>query len=407
MLLTDVQGPWLKLKLSLDPQTGADLVHYLNDETGTALGSLRAAAGHPRPYGVKRFVLGNELWVNYQSADLSLEQAKRQYVRFARVMKAADPSVKIGIALIDYSYPPEFLRPKVVEQYGKWLTYNQDILGDAVDESGAALGRVADVIDFVTFHVYSGVGDNCDKALPLDDRQWRFVMSQAFLKEKNAAAARHRQAAGNAKLELVVDEYSGPLTSLGGALYDADYLLYLLRNDYAAASNWALVRMMPGQGELFASLLVKTEKGATSYVRRPNFYAQRMLAECLSGSLVRTEVLADTFTAEALETAYFAWPKQTGVPSLEAVASLDGDRLCLVILNRDVEKTMKTALTLGAFAAGSEAKVRTLWGDSLNTTNDQNSEAVQVEESTLSGEAAAELTLKAHSLTTVSFERLR
>ena len=181
----------------------------------------------------------------------------------------------------------------------------------------------------------------------------------------------------------------------------------LLRNDYTAASNWTLVRMAHGPSELFASILLRSDGGTTAYVRRPNFHAQRMLAQCLSGSLLRTELHSDTFSTEPLETDYLVWPGKTDVPSLEAVASLDGDKLRLVLLNRDLEKHLKTAVGLVGFTPAPGAKVRALVGDSLNATNDQAPGAVRVEESTLTGGSSFEVTLASHSLTTVSFERLR
>ena len=95
-------------------QDAADLVAYLNkpwDGVSTFSGSnweaLRAANGHPAPYGVELFNLGNEPWafVEYDyrtslNTDPALNGAKRytaDMANFIAAMKAVDPAIKITL----------------------------------------------------------------------------------------------------------------------------------------------------------------------------------------------------------------------------------------------------------------------------------------------------------------------
>ena len=49
------------------PAEAADLVEYCNMRAGTTLSDLRAANGHPEPYGVRLWCLGNEMDGDYQA----------------------------------------------------------------------------------------------------------------------------------------------------------------------------------------------------------------------------------------------------------------------------------------------------------------------------------------------------
>ena len=43
------------------PKDAADQVEYFNGPPASPMGQLRAANGHPEPYGVKYWQIGNEL----------------------------------------------------------------------------------------------------------------------------------------------------------------------------------------------------------------------------------------------------------------------------------------------------------------------------------------------------------
>ena len=80
--------PLICLSFSDGPQSAADLVQYCNGAADTPWGAKRAANGHPEPYGVKYWQLGNEISGNDDN-----------YVNgcpaFCRAMKQADPDVRL------------------------------------------------------------------------------------------------------------------------------------------------------------------------------------------------------------------------------------------------------------------------------------------------------------------------
>jgi alpha-N-arabinofuranosidase len=87
------------------PQDAAELVQYFNGPADTPMGKLRARNGHPEPYAIKYWQVGNERAGPEYEARLPV---------FCRAMKAVDP----GIRLLS-SYPSM----GVLRQAGPWLDY--------------------------------------------------------------------------------------------------------------------------------------------------------------------------------------------------------------------------------------------------------------------------------------------
>jgi len=77
------------------PREAADWVEYCNGSPETQWGGVRANRGHPEPYNVKVWEVGNELWGDWQIGHCSSEEYARRYRAFYNAMKAADPSIHI------------------------------------------------------------------------------------------------------------------------------------------------------------------------------------------------------------------------------------------------------------------------------------------------------------------------
>jgi alpha-N-arabinofuranosidase len=99
--------PLICLSFSDGPQSAADLVEYCNGDARTAWGARRAANGHPAPYRIKYWQIGNEISGDHPSY---LEQ----FGAFVSLMKKADP----GVALMS-SFPTQ----KLLERHGKDIAY--------------------------------------------------------------------------------------------------------------------------------------------------------------------------------------------------------------------------------------------------------------------------------------------
>jgi alpha-N-arabinofuranosidase len=70
-------------------------VEYCNGTGNTYWANLRREHGHPEPYGVKYWGLGNELYGSWQLGALSAEDYAKKAREFAKVMRWTDPSIKL------------------------------------------------------------------------------------------------------------------------------------------------------------------------------------------------------------------------------------------------------------------------------------------------------------------------
>ena len=66
-----------------DAWSARELVEYTNGAANTAMGKWRAQNGHPEPYHVKYWGVGNEPWGDYQMGAMSLPQFELKHNRFA------------------------------------------------------------------------------------------------------------------------------------------------------------------------------------------------------------------------------------------------------------------------------------------------------------------------------------
>lgn len=79
-----------------DDWSARELVEYCNGSVTTPMGTLRAANGHPEPYRVKFWGIGNEMWgISYQYGALKLNQFEYKHNQFARAMKQVDPTIQL------------------------------------------------------------------------------------------------------------------------------------------------------------------------------------------------------------------------------------------------------------------------------------------------------------------------
>lgn len=70
-------------------------VEYCNGTKDTYWANLRRENGHEKPYNVKYWGLGNEVWGKWQIGHMSANDYVKKAIEFAKVMRWTDPSIEL------------------------------------------------------------------------------------------------------------------------------------------------------------------------------------------------------------------------------------------------------------------------------------------------------------------------
>jgi alpha-N-arabinofuranosidase len=133
-----------------DAQSAAAWVEYANGSAQTPMGRLRAANGHPEPYRVSWWGIGNEMYGEWQLGHIYIDQFVLKHNQFAQAMRAVDPRIKLvasGATPFETSTTARHHRPPLPAK----LPYE---FGSKQDWSGNLLEHCADNIDFLAEHLY-------------------------------------------------------------------------------------------------------------------------------------------------------------------------------------------------------------------------------------------------------------
>ena len=213
------------------PQLQAGLVEYLNAPATPdhPWAMKRAAYGHPAPYGVKYFELGNESWHGNHGIRPHRQFSPETYADFAvscaQAMRAVDPTIKLGIVVWN-------------ENDTDW---NKTVLQQA--------GRIA---DFVVMHIYLPTFSDTMPPPASDENLTRGCM-EAGQQTQFKLDQIHQQIRDNVghDLPMAITEYNSGMErtkppfwlSYGAALDAADMLRVFLepRNNVEIANYWDLL----------------------------------------------------------------------------------------------------------------------------------------------------------------------
>jgi len=112
------------------PEEAAEWVEYCNGSTDTPMGRLRAQNGHPEPYNVIDWDIGNEVWGHWQIGHCPPNEYAKRFLEFRAAMRARDPRIRLSAC----GHSP-------FHELGRW--WNSTIYKVA-----------GEAIDIMTFHTY-------------------------------------------------------------------------------------------------------------------------------------------------------------------------------------------------------------------------------------------------------------
>ena len=239
MDLTRILGvePYVTVNAGLgDANSAAEEVEYLNGAATSGWGAKRAANGHPEPYRVKWWNIGNEPFGWWQIGKTSLDYFMIKHNEFAKAMRAKDPS----ITLIASGAMPDQLHPKGVQQNSS-IESIQAKFGTEEDWTGGFFAKAWGNFDGITEHWY----DRAEKRpeAPAADELIEFVRSPSnhvrMEAEEWAIYETKFPKIRAAKTFLSIDEYAylaGPPTLKSSLAYAMVFQEMLRHTDFLTMS---------------------------------------------------------------------------------------------------------------------------------------------------------------------------
>ncbi|MGA7341139.1 MAG: alpha-N-arabinofuranosidase [Terracidiphilus sp.] len=140
-----------------DAHSAGEEVEYMNGSANTYMGAKRARNGHPAPYHVKYWNIGNEPWGTFQLGYTDLKYFVLKNNEFAKAMRAADPSITlIGSA--------KMLEPMALkgDMRAKYADNMDPVFGTDIDWTGGLLAHSWGTFDGIAEHWYEGPGRHFD-----------------------------------------------------------------------------------------------------------------------------------------------------------------------------------------------------------------------------------------------------
>ena len=340
-------------------------VEYCNGSPDTPYGRLRAANGHPEPYRVKYWGIGNEMYGDWQLGHLDATKYALKSIEFARAMKAVDPSIVLVGVGVDR------------DEFGKWNSTVSQIAGS--------------YYDYLSVHYYKGPRAKDPKELTY----LNLICASLEIERMLADTAEVVRKNAPKKLPLAFDEWNIWLP------HGLEHPMYALRDGlFAAGVFHALHRLadrvsMANLAQL-VNVLGAIQTNMTEVVETPICKAFELYADLCLENRAAAEVNCESFDTPA---------GRMPVLDVSATVSSDMKKLVLAVINRDPVRDHPARIKLGGFDPKREADLAVLNGPDAFSVNDfGRPEDVTIRRSRTSLDPARPYVFPAHSVTIITLE---
>ena len=264
------------------PKEAAELVEYCNGSVTTVYGALRKEHGHPGPFNIKYWEVGNEVWhgtaiphENLSLYEVTPSAYAHRFKKFYNEMKEKDPSIVIGAVGFEMGL-------KGFDSFGMY--WNRNVLEIAGND-----------IDFLSIHSYlpgfhtkpslNPIGHF--KALMAASGQTAYGISEIQSLWNDLSSTSEMKT----ELKIAFTEYhAGFLSeerfSWGGALYTADFIMMMLSlRNQVMGSNY--MEHSNGFWGMF--------KGSNPIIKRQDAEIFKLLSQNIGKLIVPVKVSCSSF----------------------------------------------------------------------------------------------------------------
>ena len=319
-----------------------DWIEYVNSPTGSYYADLRAKYGHPEPYNVKYWHLGNEVdGEPWQAVALSSDE----YVAVAKdtatimyfVNRASRTSTQPIFIAMGSSWVFHEGEPT------DWAQWNWDVIDGLITQRN---------VEYIAIHRYWGTGLTKDVQ---NDRSpnvflgdWeRHFNDYITTTENQIQIAKIKNQVPEKPFYIAFTEWAprggNQMSTLAGALH---FNLFLRHADYVKRANYTM----------FTSLLSRNREGQT--YKSPFFYMYKLFSTNVQGTSLDTYVDCQTFDGKVYK----------DIPYLDVSSAYAEDAKTVVInvVNRNMEEPIETTIISDTGTFTGSAKISTINADNFN-----------------------------------------
>jgi len=391
-----------------DAWSAAQLVEYANGAATTPMGRLRAANGHPAPYNIKWWGIGNEMYGSWQFGHMALEQYVIKHNLFAKAMRKVDPSITL---LATGATPDE------MTIYGLALPLVGKLIPDFGSRGDWDFGLFThcfENIDVMSEHFYSYAGQRFDHASgvrpgPFNRANYMVKVDEPLVEWARRPANRVRNkveayeeyferipALKTRRIPMAIDEwaYTGAGNNLKGSLANAMVLQEMFR--HSDLIKMAGHTMGTSSIDYTATEAALNTTGLLFKLYRDHF------------GTVPVQVDGDSPVPPPLYPVGADQPRvNAGSPTypVDVVAALtsDGKSLTVAVVNPN-ESAQELNLNIKGIALAGKGRLWRMTGDSLNAATGLGRNEVRIVETPLN-ETPKALTIAPISISIYEFEK--
>jgi len=305
-------------------QEAAAWVQYANGPAASKYGAMRAANGHPEPYNVKYWEVGNEVFGKWEIGHTNAATYANNFNRYAAAMKTADPTIHL-IAV------------------GNDLDWNRTLLQISAKH-----------IDQIALHFYYG-----EKEMQGDPSN---LLAHPETLERTYAGMRtllHQFAPDN-HISLNVNEWNTSLPvpkqhAMISALYAGSMLNEFERNGDIIASSavsdlingWSGGIIQASRHDLFLT---------------PTYLVNKLYRDHLGTTRLASEVEGPVFNTSL---------QGKDIPVLDVIAtrSTDGTEIFIKAVNKDLQNDLLLTIDILGIDVNSQAELDTISSASSSSSN--------------------------------------
>jgi len=342
-------------------EEAAAWVEYCNGSATTKYGRLRVAHGHPQPFDVKLWEIGNEIWGTWVRGHSDADTYARNFNRYVADMRKVDPTIRL-IAVGDND-----------------MNWNRTVLRTAGPN-----------MDYLAIHHYYG---RHEIAGDLRNLMARPLFYERFYQQ---VAKLLDEVSPQRKIKLAVNEWGLDLPdeqqySMLSALYGARLMNVFERTDGLVAMSAVsdMVNGWPG------GIIQASRHGL--FVS-PVYLVNQLYSENLGEERLAAEVVCPTFdsTSEGVQ-----------VPYLDVVASRsrNGQNLFVKAVNTDLTRALVTTINIRGVHLSPQAELATVNGATLESHNSfANPGAVRLTRKQVAASSNFAVTLPPHSVNVLKLQ---